>query len=172
MSKVFVTSDSHWGHTNIIKYCKRPFDCAEIMDNYLIEQWNKVVEKDDKVFHLGDFAFGDQAYTKNIVSQLNGNIHLIRGNHDKHAPQWYMECGFREISSYPIIWAEFVVMSHTPPQSISEDTPYVFLYGHVHDSEMYKTITKRSTCMCVERWDYAPVNIDKVLNLQTLEGEK
>jgi calcineurin-like phosphoesterase family protein len=166
MSKIFVTADSHWGHANIIKYCKRPFDSPADMDEYLIKKWNETVGKDDKVFHLGDFAFGDQAYTKSIVSQLNGNIHLLLGNHDKHPPKWYMERGFREVSSYPIIWSEFVVMSHQPPQFISDDTPYIFLYGHVHGSEMYQTITKRSACVCVERWDYAPIDIDTILKKQ------
>lgn len=163
MSTVFVVSDTHFGHSNIIKYCKRPFASAQEMDEYMIEKWNAVVGDDDKVFHLGDFAFGDQAYTKNILSQLNGHITLIKGNHDTHTTLWFMECGFKEVVSNPIIWSEFVVMGHKPPGFISDDIPYIFLYGHVHSSEMYQTLTKRSACMCVERWDYAPVKMDDLL---------
>ena len=55
---IFFTSDTHFGHTNIIKYCKRPFNSLEEHDETLIKNWNNKVGENDIIFHLGDFAFG------------------------------------------------------------------------------------------------------------------
>ena len=80
MSKIFLVSDSHWNHANIIKYCGRPFANVKEMDKIMIRNWNEVVGVDDIVYHGGDFAFGD---FRPYIEQLNGTIHLIKGNHDK-----------------------------------------------------------------------------------------
>ena len=82
-SKVFFTSDTHWGHDNIIKFCDRPFKDIEEMDRMLIENGNKKVPHDGLVFHLGDFAWGGYEFWKKIRDQLNGEIILIKGNHDQ-----------------------------------------------------------------------------------------
>lgn len=82
-SKIFLTSDTHWGHERIIEFCNRPFKDVEEMNYKLIDNWNKKVPVDGLVFHLGDFAWGGYPFWKNIRSQLNGNIILIKGNHDE-----------------------------------------------------------------------------------------
>lgn len=80
--KVFFTSDLHFGHQNIIRFCNRPWKTTEEMDKALIENWNSVVGKNDIVFDLGDFAFAPNWRWKEILSQLNGKHYLILGNHD------------------------------------------------------------------------------------------
>lgn len=80
-SNVYLTSDTHFNHENIIRFCKRPFKDAEEMNQILIENWNKKVPKDGLVFHLGDFAWGGYEAWKNVREQLNGEIILIKGNH-------------------------------------------------------------------------------------------
>ena len=81
----------HFGHANIIRFCNRPFQNVEEMNEVLIENWNKVVSKDDTVFHLGDFAFGGSSVWNSIIPRLNGHINLIIGNHDrKNLRQGYM----------------------------------------------------------------------------------
>lgn len=82
-SKVFFTSDTHFGHENIIKWCNRPYSSVEEMNESLIENWNSTVEPDDTVFHLGDFAFGGAELWKEVLTRLNGKIYLILGNHDE-----------------------------------------------------------------------------------------
>lgn len=82
-SKIFFTSDTHWGHANILGFCNRPFANVEEMNHKLIENWNNKVPTDGLVFHLGDFAWGGYPFWKNIRSQLNGEIILIKGNHDE-----------------------------------------------------------------------------------------
>jgi calcineurin-like phosphoesterase family protein len=98
----FFTSDTHFGHGNIVLYCKRPwlrpcdsgFDGRWVsdeiknqrtaeMDEELIESWNKVVSPSDVVYHMGDFAFAKTTEILNAyIGRLNGAIHLIKGNHD------------------------------------------------------------------------------------------
>ena len=80
--KIWFTSDTHFGHKNILRFCKRPWDTVEEMDEGLIQNWNRIVGKDDIVFHLGDFAFAPNSQWKKLIDRLNGHIHLILGNHD------------------------------------------------------------------------------------------
>ena len=53
----WITADCHFGHANIIKYCKRPFKDLEEMNAILIKNWNERVSPGDIVIVLGDFAW-------------------------------------------------------------------------------------------------------------------
>ena len=74
----FFTSDTHFGHANIINLCNRPFKDVNHMNDMLVENWNSVVSDDDTVFHLGDFALGGSAvwscllYTSDAADELDG----------------------------------------------------------------------------------------------------
>ena len=168
MGKVFLTADMHFGHENIIKYENRPFLTAELMDKAIIKNWNKVVAKSDTVFVAGDVSFHGKEKTKEIVTQLNGKKILIKGNHDQRNNNWWLDAGFAEVSNYPIIYKEFFVIQHEPPTYYNEATPFFYIYGHVHGSEMYRTITKQTACVCMERWDYFPVELEKIIELAKL----
>ena len=87
MSRILFIGDTHFNHKNIIEYTSRtrwfePKDTMS-MESEIILRWNEVVKPEDIVYHLGDFAFGDQEEIKRLVKQLNGKIRLILGNHDK-----------------------------------------------------------------------------------------
>lgn len=82
MSTLF-TSDTHFFHSKVIQYSSRPFSSAEEMNESLIKNWNQVVKPKDTVYHLGDVSFGSYQKTKTLLRRLNGNIHIIWGNHDK-----------------------------------------------------------------------------------------
>ena len=79
---IWFTSDLHFGHRNILKFCKRPWETTDEMNADLIKNWNSVVKPDDLVFDLGDFAFASNSKWKDLLSQLNGHHYLILGNHD------------------------------------------------------------------------------------------
>jgi len=78
---VFFTSDTHFGHARMLDF--RPFDTVEEMDSELIFRWNSRINPGDRVYHLGDFSFHNREKTAEILDQLAGQIHLIKGNHDK-----------------------------------------------------------------------------------------
>jgi len=158
----------HFGHTNIIKYENRPFANADDMDAAMIKNWNSVVSKKDKVIVAGDVSFHNKEKTAEIIGQLHGKKVLVKGNHDTRNNTWWTDVGFDEVSCYPIIYKEWFVIQHEPPSYYNDATPYFYIYGHVHGSEMYRTITKQTACVCVERWDYTPVELEKIIELAKL----
>lgn len=82
-SKIWFTADTHFNHPHVIRYMDRPFETIEQHDQQLIQNWNSCVQRGDNVFHLGDFGFGKSDKLEKIVRELNGNIYLIKGNHDR-----------------------------------------------------------------------------------------
>lgn len=82
--EIWFTADTHWNHESILK--TRPaFKTLAEMNERLVENWNAVVRKGDRVYHLGDFALGRPEAAKQILDRLLGQIYLIRGNHDNAA---------------------------------------------------------------------------------------
>lgn len=81
--KIWFTADTHFFHSNILKYTDRPFTDTVVHDDILFQNWNGRVAKGDIVYVLGDFSFGNSEYNKFLFNKLNGCKHLIRGNHDR-----------------------------------------------------------------------------------------
>lgn len=169
MSKIWLTSDTHFCHQNIIKYCDRPFTDTEQMNSELIKRWNSVVAPEDTVYHLGDIYLGpaDRAYS--LLSALNGRIILIRGNHDRHSKNWYLERGIAEMYSSLFLYAggKRILLTHEPDKGIGEDYDLHF-FGHIHNDDhrgTYPTIARNGACLCVELWNYTPVQLETVLDL-------
>lgn len=79
MGNVWVTADQHFNHEKIIKYENRPFSDIEHMNRFMIDAWNSVVVKDDKVIVLGDFGFGGSDFISDTLSRLRGNKVLVYG---------------------------------------------------------------------------------------------
>lgn len=134
MAKTFFTSDLHFFHNNIIKYCKRPYGSVEHMNTELVKNWNSVVVEEDHVWHLGDFSFGNVEQTESILQQLKGIKHFIIGNHDRKGraenvkwDKWgYIEGDYRrlKVNGYKF------VLCHFPFHSWERG--YINLHGHTH----------------------------------------
>lgn len=115
-SNIFFTSDTHFSHENIIRFCNRPFKNVDHMNEELIRRWNEKVGPDDIVYHLGDFAWGGSDVWNKILQRLNGHIHLIMGNHDeKNLRQGYMR-HFESVSYQQHIYIEgkSIYLNHYP----------------------------------------------------------
>ena len=80
MGQVRFIADVHFGHKNCAKW--RGFDSAEEHDEYLIQEWNKVVLKRDTVYLLGDLSMENKKYY-HLIDRLNGLINVVLGNHDR-----------------------------------------------------------------------------------------
>lgn len=78
---IYFSSDSHFWHNNVIKYCSRPFTSIEEMNEALVANWNSIVKPEDTVYYLGDFSLAFRA-VETFSFRLNGRKILVPGNHD------------------------------------------------------------------------------------------
>lgn len=160
-SKIFVISDTHFNHKNIINYCNRPFDNVYQMNDTMIKNWNKVVSPNDIVFHLGDFGLGSQLELKEIFDKLNGRKILILGNHDRGKNKnYYEEIGFEKVYYNDYVVGK-LVLSHYPKKV---DDNQINIYGHIHNAEPKEWYNRCNYfCVSVEKINYTPIEINKLL---------
>jgi len=184
--KMFFTSDSHFCHSNIIKYCKRPFKTVEENDEELIRRWNEKVPEDGIVFHLGDVAFGDPDKVDKILEQLHGTIYLVIGNHDwrriVNQHKWRFEMMTQQINMK--IGKRHIILNHYPMLAFSGawrgvDATYQ-LFGHVHtspytdeglDQARMKMLFTSQYDVGVDNNDFTPVSwkeVDQIINNQMM----
>lgn len=81
--EIWFTSDTHFNHANIIKYCNRPFSSVGEMNETLIAKWNERVKPNDTLYHIGDVCMGSVDDAPAVLERLNGQKFLVAGNHDK-----------------------------------------------------------------------------------------
>ena len=172
-SRVFFTSDTHFNHTNIIRFCNRPFKDVSHMNETIISNWNRVVGHDDIVFHLGDFCLGGSAEWINVLSRLNGKIYLITGNHDvKNLIQDYRKY-FEQVVMQMYIEADKqkIYLNHCPFLCYGGSYNGTWqLFGHVHtsrhntgkDAPRLKMLFPSLYHVGVDNNDFTPVSFARV----------
>lgn len=157
MTKIWFTSDQHFGHAGILTYCSRPFADVQAMDTAMVQQWNDRVGPMDEVWCLGDFCAGRDA--GHYARHLNGRKHLVVGNHDRHARKWQ---GWASIHDYHemSVAGRRVVLFHYPMR-VWNASHYgsIHLYGHMHNA---LPPTAQSCDVGVDAWSFAPVGFDQI----------
>lgn len=159
----WLVSDLHFGHKNIIHLQHRPYKSVEEMDQSIIDQWNSQVAKGDFVYVIGDFSFHNYKQTKAIIDKLNGQIVLIRGNHDERfTTHTFITMGIHDVYDYLVIklGGIRVLMSHYPyretwyktvwkkltgrfyyrrySQYFLKDMGMPLIHGHFHNGKLFK----------------------------------
>lgn len=143
---IFFTSDHHFGHANVIVYTKRPFTSIEEMDEALVENWNRSVRPGDSVYHLGDFAFLKPDAVPALIKRLHGQIHLIRGNHDRFLKDKKQPYAFAWVGDYKEIKVgeQKIILCHYPFLTWNGRHHGTWsLHGHSHGSLPRDYGTKR-----------------------------
>lgn len=161
MPSVWLISDTHFGHENLCTKFKlqdgspaRPFSSGEEMDEFMVDRWNETVRPNDKVYHLGDVAISRNSLR--ILSRLNGDKVLIRGNRDIFELSDYTPY-FRDIRGSHLI--NGFLLTHIP---VHEANLYHFgcnIHGHTHTNSLEDT---RYLNVCVEKIDYTPILFEDV----------
>lgn len=145
------TADTHFGHKNVIRYCNRPFKTLEDMNETIIRKWNERVKAEDTIFHLGDFCFksfdnsGNPIRAAEWKKRLNGNMILIRGNHDKRSNLGDL----KSIVDYLTIkYNGFkILLIHNPERAPEYIKGHNFAFtGHVHEKWKFK---RYSNIVCI-----------------------
>ena len=169
----FFTSDTHFNHANIIKFCNRPFKDVEQMNEVMIANWNSVIGKDDTVFHLGDFCLGGAAEWAKILERLNGKIYLIMGNHDlKNIRQGFIS-RFEHVAMqmHIEVGKQRIYLCHYPFLCFEGSYKDVWqLFGHVHtrknntgnDAERLQFLYPTQYDVGVDNNGFAPVSFGLV----------
>lgn len=139
--KPFFTSDTHFFHRKIQEFCPatRPGKDYLEMTETMIYNWNSVIQKQDTVFHLGDFSFGSYEETRDVLDRLNGHKHFIKGNHDQVILKSDLKLRFESVRDYfrTKIEGVDVVMFHFPIKEWDKmHRGSYHLYGHVHGKDM------------------------------------
>ena len=150
--KIFFTSDTHYGHTNICRGVSnwrdadgnvpvkqtRDFKSLDHMNDVIVESINSVVGENDILFHLGDFSFGGfdniEEFRNRIICK---NIHLILGNHDHHIERnkGDIQRLFSSVNQYlrlSVSGYEFVLMHYPIASWHNMNDGVIHLHGHVH----------------------------------------
>lgn len=190
--KVFFTSDLHFGHSNVIKFDNRPFSSVAEMDAELVRRWNNKVGKGDIVYVLGDFIWRGSTNTATaLIKALNGQIILIKGNHDRFLHNAAAKKALAGIKDYDDICVRLndgnirrCILSHYfIPFYIGHRQNAIHLHGHSHKtveaSEEERLITYLKAkgynlniynvgCMY---WNYEPVTLDEILSKQKVEDK-
>lgn len=186
VTRMWFTADTHFGHNKIAQM--RGFAGALAHDEEIIRRWNATVAPGDQVVHLGDVALCSPSVFWPLVDRLQGEIHLITGNHDKpwpgnrdaHRRQREWMGHFASVQAYArrSLYGRYVLLSHLPYSGDSTEaeryeeyrlpdcgTP--LLCGHVHSAwQVHRTVNGTlQVNVGLDVWDLAPVSVDTVAAL-------
>lgn len=174
-SKVFFTSDSHFGHFNVAKLCNRPYSSRSEMNQCLIDNWNKVVPEDGIVIHCGDFMLshkvGYKEYSK-YINKLNGTIYLTRGNHDRIDLGNYDNKLIVNDCMHIQVEKTTIYAQHYPCLAFNGD---IQVFGHIHtlsdgkvhglDSDVPAKLKFNQYDVGVDQNNYTPINYNQLINI-------
>ena len=154
----FFTADQHYNHSNIIRYCDRPFSSTQEMNEELIRRHNEVVGKNDITIHAGDFAWVKTHKEANsIFKQLNGNHIYLKGCHDRWMPKNTRVMWQKKIEN------NYVVVCHYPMRSWPRNAHgSIMLHGHCHGT--IKPF-ERQWDVGVDNNDYYPISLEEIIEI-------
>jgi calcineurin-like phosphoesterase family protein len=161
--KYWFTADEHFGHTNIIKYCNRPFSSVEEMDYAIIKKHNEVVGMDDTVIHLGDFTLKSKEKALSYISRLNGNHIFIQGSHDKWMDPDHHEIWEGNIEGVHIVGCHYAMRVWGESHYNSWQ-----LFGHSHGR--LEGIGKQID-VGVDTHNFYPYSFDEIKVIMKLKGD-
>ena len=184
MRKTFFTGDLHFGHKNVLTFDNRPFATVDEMDAELIRRWNNKVGKGDLVYVLGDLIWKSRNNdAPALIKSLNGQIILIKGNHDRFLHNSKAKAALAGIKDYDDICVTLedgtqrrVIVSHYfIPMYIGHRYNAIHLHAHSHFSDEadfeidFAEQLNRMGCKneiynvgCMY-WNYEPVTLDEII---------
>lgn len=178
MPKEWLIGDTHFGHTNIIKYCSRPLDA----DMQMIQNWSWLVEVDDSVIHLGDVVLGpdQEEWYRTVFTGLPGRKTLIKGNHDKRSNKYFLEHGWSLVANVLMrpykdsLWRK-IYFTHMPLNlELGEYANCALnVHGHSHNSRPRGVeVSPKHRLFSIEYENYKPVELSEFLRRENVIEEE
>ena len=167
---LWLTSDLHLFHSNIIKYCNRPYSNCFSMNKDIIDTINKKVHQDDLLFNLGDIGFNSVKYITDELSKINCDQIFVSGNHDRKSLINALIEKYIVFEKQTILNVYFndvhykAHLAHNPDDiQYNNEENNIFLYGHLHDKEVKN---KRFNQMNIG-WDQfrRPIELKEIINI-------
>lgn len=183
---LYFTSDHHFGHKNICKYSNRPFDSCQDMEERFIENWNKVVQPDGIVFHLGDMFFQNLEKCVSVIKRLNGRIIYLYGNHEVitktsgsifHSTQDYLRIKVLDEEVACDFYQDIVLMHYPIASWEKKHYGSWMLHGHCHGSfdngpnSLDVGVDSVAKLLSDTRESYKPLDYYEVKNLIYLKSK-
>jgi len=138
---IYFWSDTHFNHTGIIKYCKRPYADVAEMNLAMMAQWNRTVKPNDTIWFVGDFGFHAKhegtTPLDEIFSNLSGHKNLVIGNHDEKNPKvlalpWEKKVDLVTVRDEG---GRRAMVCHYPMETWKQaHHGYLMIHGHSHGS--------------------------------------
>lgn len=149
---LYLITDTHLGHQNMLKSCSRPARFT----NLILDSCRKMVRSNDMLIHLGDVAWNEEELMR--FMKLPGHKVLVRGNHDKKSTPYYMEAGFDLVvdSMTMTLQGIQILFSHAPQYGHTAD---INIHGHQHDLH-YEDVFHRYWPLALEHMGYKPLPLD------------
>lgn len=168
MANIFFISDTHFFHSNILKFKDRDgqiirnFQDVTDMNETMVANWNAMVRPQDKVYHLGDVAVGVEKASDftGLMGRLNGHKRLMLGNHDHIHHPAYREFEKIELWTGGKFKQYGFVACHIPLRPDQMRHGEFNVHGHIHQNKMNDP---RYINVCVEHTDYTPVPMEDVI---------
>lgn len=159
--KVWVWSDLHFGHKNIIRFSNRPYPDVTTMNEHLILNFAEKVHPDDISIWVGDVSFMSDIYTNLALARCPGYKILVVGNHDFDRKD-LKELNFDEVHIvYPVsIDGVDLIFTHYPMDHIPE--PWINIHGHEHVAKRTASDTVHINVNC-EFHDYRPIELTDII---------
>jgi calcineurin-like phosphoesterase family protein len=159
---VYIWSDLHLGHGNVIKYCDRPFTDVTEMNTALLQAWKSTVKNGDTIINLGDVSLKlSKEYLATIIQRLPGYKILVMGNHDrKKSVRWWLDVGFNEVYPHPVVYEGKYILSHAVVD-IFKRSGFINFHGHIHNLE---SGIPHCINVSVEKTGYKPVLLEGLIS--------
>ena len=166
MHNIWFTADLHLLHPNVVDHCSRPIS-KEFHDEWLIDRINSRVSKRDTLYILGDVSMANRESTERLMGRINGNKHLILGNHDTNLKNSKV---FESVSQIKKIKPKlldnhkiFIILCHYPIASWEDKVKGSYhFYGHTHGRFNNSGL---SWDVGVDKNNYFPLELNQVIEL-------
>ena len=163
-NNVWLISDTHFDHTNIIRYAHRPFGTTDEMNAVILDNLNSVVRHDDLLIFLGDMSFGRDSHKPRWwLEQLNGQKIYIKGSHDKGIRPTSVLNDVLFVADSVAICCEgkYFLAIHDYHLKPTWWNGWV-VHGHNHDTEPF--LREGYINVGVEVTDYKPTKLSTILD--------